>query len=160
MPLSAEKVPGGYRVDGLVLKSGKCGCTSLARCCYSLSRARMKSPILLEFSAKMTEPATSDLYGWGYTVRKDGFTVVVRVEDARDKVIYSGYYPPRLDEWVSRGWEVVEQAGRREEGALWRCAMCKWLYREDKEGRPFSGLPEDWRCPECGAGKDAFEQIG
>jgi rubredoxin len=82
------------------------------------------------------------------------------VEDARDKAYYSGYFPPLLAEWEARGWEVVEREGARQDGAVWRCAMCKWLFLEDREGRPFAGLPDDWKCPVCGAGKGAFEKIG
>ncbi|RKY66439.1 MAG: rubredoxin [Candidatus Latescibacterota bacterium] len=29
-----------------------------------------------------------------------------------------------------------------------------------KLGTAFENLPEDWVCPECGAGKDEFEKVG
>ncbi|MFA5802495.1 MAG: rubredoxin [Thermoleophilia bacterium] len=38
--------------------------------------------------------------------------------------------------------------------------MCKWLYRENEEGTPFEELPDDWKCPTCGAPKNEFERIG
>ncbi|RJR15947.1 MAG: rubredoxin [Nitrospiraceae bacterium] len=38
--------------------------------------------------------------------------------------------------------------------------MCKWLYNDVKEGIPFEQLPDDWKCPTCGALKKAFEKIG
>jgi len=28
-----------------------------------------------------------------------------------------------------------------------------------KAGTSFKDLPDDWKCPECGAGKDSFEKI-
>jgi rubredoxin len=34
---------------------------------------------------------------------------------------------------------------------------CGYIYDEEKEGTPFAELPDDWECPECGLGKDAFE---
>ncbi|WP_243369685.1 rubredoxin [Geotalea sp. SG265] len=45
------------------------------------------------------------------------------------------------------------------------CTVCGYIYDPatgDSEngiapGTPFSDLPEDWVCPLCGAGKDAFE---
>lgn len=36
MPVAIEKIPGGFSIDGLALKAGKCGCTSIAKCCYTL----------------------------------------------------------------------------------------------------------------------------
>ena len=45
------------------------------------------------------------------------------------------------------------------------CELCGYVYNE-AEGAPDDGVPagtkwedvpEDWECPDCGAGKDAFE---
>ena len=47
----------------------------------------------------------------------------------------------------------------------WECLACGYIY-DPAEGDPDAGvapgpawedLPEDWVCPECGAGKDMFE---
>jgi rubredoxin len=81
------------------------------------------------------------------------------MEDARDKKIFSGYYPPRLDEWVEKGWEVVNKEGEREDFGAWRCSACKWLYKEKDQSKKFANLPDDWICPVCKAGKDVFEQV-
>ena len=40
-----------------------------------------------------------------------------------------------------------------------RCLVCGWIYDENKEGKPFDDLPEDWRCPVCLASHDNFELI-
>ncbi len=159
MSVQIEKIPGGFKVDGLELKNGKCGCTAIAKCCYSWSKVKKRGKSI-EFVAKMTAPDTKDNFDWGYIVKKDDVTVSVKVEDARDKEIYSGFIPPTLAEWTERGWEVVESYGDREDKTVWRCAMCRWLYKEDKEGKPFEELPEDWRCPVCNASKAEFEKIG
>ncbi len=46
--------------------------------------------------------------------------------------------------------------------------MCGYIY-DPKKGDPdngvqpgtaFEDLPEDWVCPECGAGKEEFEEFG
>jgi rubredoxin len=160
MAVVAVKIPGGYSFDGLELKNGKCGCTSIAKCCYSWSKLKKKSDSAYEFAAKMTTADSKDNFAWSYTVRKDGITVSVRVEDARDKDISSAYIPPAAAQWAEKGWEIIEQEGTREDGAVWRCAMCKWLYKEDQEGTPFQELPDDWVCPVCKAPKSAFEKIG
>jgi len=46
------------------------------------------------------------------------------------------------------------------------CTACGWVYdpaKGDPEsdvppGTPFEDLPDDWVCPECGVGKDEFEE--
>jgi rubredoxin len=48
----------------------------------------------------------------------------------------------------------------------YRCIPCGWEYDPAvgdpdngiQPGTSFEDLPDDWACPLCGAGKDAFEQ--
>ena len=49
----------------------------------------------------------------------------------------------------------------------YKCLMCGYIY-DPAEGDPdngveagtaFEDLPDDWVCPECGVGKDEFEQV-
>jgi len=146
-------------VDGLKLMKGKCGCTSFARCCSTWSKVKKRNGGV-ELEAKMTAPDTEEIFSWGYTVRKNGTTVTVKVEDARDKEIYSGYIPPSVSQWEEKGWEVVDKTADREDAGVWRCAICKWLYKENNEEVLFEELPDDWKCPLCGAPKRDFEKIG
>jgi len=48
----------------------------------------------------------------------------------------------------------------------WLCTVCGYVY-DPKKGDPDSGiepgtsfeaLPDDWVCPECGLGKEFFEE--
>lgn len=47
------------------------------------------------------------------------------------------------------------------------CTLCGYVYDPEKgdpdngvePGTPFSKLPDDWVCPDCGAPKDAFEPV-
>lgn len=47
------------------------------------------------------------------------------------------------------------------------CDVCGLIYDEAQgapdegipPGTPFDSLPDDWVCPDCGAGKDAFRLI-
>lgn len=49
----------------------------------------------------------------------------------------------------------------------WECIVCGYVYDPavgDPEsgiepGTSFEALPEDWVCPDCGAGKDMFEKV-
>ena len=44
------------------------------------------------------------------------------------------------------------------------CDVCGWVYDPEvgdpdngvKQGTSFDDIPDDWVCPECGAGKDDF----
>jgi len=46
------------------------------------------------------------------------------------------------------------------------CTVCDWVYDPFigdpdggiEPGTAFEDLPEDWTCPECGVGKDMFEE--
>ena len=36
------------------------------------------------------------------------------------------------------------------------CSVCGYVYDEEREGKPFSELPESWKCPVCKAAKPLF----
>ncbi len=36
------------------------------------------------------------------------------------------------------------------------CQICGYVYDEPREKSPFAALPEDWKCPLCGAAKSQF----
>jgi rubredoxin len=50
----------------------------------------------------------------------------------------------------------------------WECLVCGYVYdpaEGDSDtgippGTSFEALPNDWICPDCGAGKDMFEKVG
>ena len=37
------------------------------------------------------------------------------------------------------------------------CQICGYIYDDEKEKVPFDKLPEDWKCPLCGAAKSDFK---
>lgn len=47
------------------------------------------------------------------------------------------------------------------------CIACGYIYNPAKgdpengiaPGTAFEDLPDDWTCPDCGAGKDEFERL-
>jgi len=49
----------------------------------------------------------------------------------------------------------------------YQCNVCGYIYDPDKgdpsqnvpAGTSFEDLPEDWTCPECGAGKEEFTKL-
>jgi len=56
-----------------------------------------------------------------------------------------------------------------EESKMWQCQIssCGYIYNPDKGCKKskipkdvaFDQLPDDWRCPLCGAGKKMFKPI-
>jgi len=42
--------------------------------------------------------------------------------------------------------------------AKWICTVCGYIYDEEEAGTAFEDLPDDWLCPACGVGKEAFEE--
>lgn len=40
------------------------------------------------------------------------------------------------------------------------CSVCGYVYDEEKEQIPWAELPEDWKCPLCGAAKSDFVPEG
>ncbi len=50
----------------------------------------------------------------------------------------------------------------------YRCIMCTYIYDPAigdqangvEPGTAFEDVPDDWVCPDCGAGKDMFEPVG
>jgi len=40
--------------------------------------------------------------------------------------------------------------------ACYECRVCGFVYGEDREGRVWNDLPEDWNCPTCGSQKSKF----
>jgi len=41
----------------------------------------------------------------------------------------------------------------------YKCSICGYVYDEAKEDVAFADLPDDWKCPLCGAPKSAFEPV-
>ena len=41
----------------------------------------------------------------------------------------------------------------------YRCTICGYIYDEANENVKFVDLPDDWKCPMCGAPKSLFEEI-
>jgi len=42
----------------------------------------------------------------------------------------------------------------------YRCIVCEYIYDPvENSNTEFANLPADWVCPDCGVGKDQFEEI-
>ena len=43
--------------------------------------------------------------------------------------------------------------------AKYECGACGYIYDEEKDGKKFDDLPDDWRCPLFGSEKDDFFKL-
>jgi len=63
---------------------------------------------------------------------------------------------------------MSDQGYSTEKMEKYRCRVCNYVYdpylgspeHGYLPGTKFQELPPDWRCPECGVGKNEFEKIG
>ena len=42
---------------------------------------------------------------------------------------------------------------------IFECMLCSNIYDEEREGVSWADLPEDWKCPVCGATKDLYSAV-
>lgn len=83
----------------------------------------------------------------------------------------------RVSQWqvgIKAGFEVEgktdskkkTETGKKESNK-YRCKVCGYIYDPQKgdpsqgvkPGTAFEDLPDSWKCPECGVGKDQFEKV-
>ena len=56
------------------------------------------------------------------------------------------------------GKSELKSETNMERSGKFRCVLCGYIYDENIEKVKFKDLPNDWVCPECGAGKEDFEE--
>lgn len=64
----------------------------------------------------------------------------------------------KIEKYIRQGVEQMKK---------YKCLMCGYIYdpftgdpdNGVEPGTAFEDLPDDWVCPDCGAGKDEFEPI-
>ena len=76
----------------------------------------------------------------------------------------------RLKDSVNQQWEKVQIKDKKapiKGQTVFVCSVCDWVYDENKgdidsglkPGTRFEDIPETWRCPVCGIGKEEFKQV-
>jgi rubredoxin len=62
---------------------------------------------------------------------------------------------------------VEEKKEEVQKMAKYKCSVCGWIYDPETgdpdggivAGTPFEKIPDDWKCPMCGAAKSDFEKV-
>lgn len=54
---------------------------------------------------------------------------------------------------------IEEETSSKELSNKYKCTICGYIYDDAKEKIKFEDLPEDWKCPLCGAPKSLFKKI-
>lgn len=52
-----------------------------------------------------------------------------------------------------------ENINLNKKGNKYKCTVCEYIYDDEKEKTKFEDLPNDWKCPICGVGKDKFIKL-
>ncbi len=68
---------------------------------------------------------------------------------------------------VTRNTISLHDNKRVETMKKYECTVCGYIYDPEtgdpdsgvQPGTAFEDIPDDWVCPECGAGKDVFEPV-
>jgi flavin reductase (DIM6/NTAB) family NADH-FMN oxidoreductase RutF/rubredoxin len=76
---------------------------------------------------------------------------------SQDKPLIYGDYQKVMKNAAVEAFKKFKENGKAPAAKVsWRCKVCGYIYNGST---PFDQLPDDWRCPLCGAGKDMFEKV-
>ena len=53
----------------------------------------------------------------------------------------------------------IEDEKKETNSSKYQCLICGFIYDDAKEKIKFEDLPDDWKCPLCGATKSQFKKI-
>lgn len=75
----------------------------------------------------------------------------------RYRRVQKGVAPKNAPTYIDKS--RLERISAGLEHARYQCPMCGYVYDEEKEGRKFEDLPDDWECPICGEHKSEFVKL-
>jgi len=85
------------------------------------------------------------------------------VDDISEPITYSYYRNIRKGLAPKNAPTYIDksklQNTKKSASGIYKCTACGHIYDESKESVKFSDLPDDWKCPDCGADKEDFIEI-
>jgi len=71
--------------------------------------------------------------------------------------VKKGVAPKNAPTYIDKS--KLEKKAPDQDYAKYECAACGYIYNEEKEGKKFEELPDDWVCPVCGSEKEDFIKL-
>ena len=89
---------------------------------------------------------------------------LIRVQDTKkvnnlNPMTYSFYHNNLKGTSPKNAPTYVKTSNDNHEYNIYECIICGHIYDESIEKIKFEDLPDDWKCPTCGVGKDKFKKI-
>jgi flavin reductase (DIM6/NTAB) family NADH-FMN oxidoreductase RutF/rubredoxin len=138
---------------------------------YHLSKEN--NPIVTEHAVGYLEAVVCDKLDVGTHTIFVGTVIDAQKLDDGDPMTYEyyhavkgGYSPKTAPTYESESDQKKKQPTEENKMESYVCSVCGYVY-DPEQGDPDSGiapgtafedLPDDWVCPVCGAGKEAFEK--
>ena len=82
----------------------------------------------------------------------------VRLTD-NPPMTYSYYHKVVKGKAPKNAPTYIEETLQESNANRYKCLLCGYIYDDSKEDVKFEDLPEDWKCPICGADKSMFVKI-
>ena len=88
---------------------------------------------------------------------------IIRVVDMKkvsDKIPMTyKYYQDNLKGKSPKNAPTYVNEYNKEGHSRYKCIICGYIYDDEVEEVKFSDLPDNWKCPVCGVGKDKFIKV-
>jgi len=122
-------------------------------------------PIVLNEAIAFLECRVVETYDVGTHLMFIGELVQADVLDkTRDPITYlhyrnvkKGVAPKNAPTYIDKS--KLDKKAADQDFAKYECAACGYIYDEEKEGKRFEELPDDWVCPVCGSEKEDFIKL-
>jgi len=122
-------------------------------------------PIVLNEAIAFLECRVVETYDVGTHLMFIGELVQSDVlDETMDPITYlhyrnvkKGVAPKNAPTYIDKSKLDKKAAGQ--DLAKYECAACGYIYDEEKEGKRFEELPDDWVCPICGSEKEDFIKL-
>lgn len=123
------------------------------------------APIVLNDCAAYLEFKVVDKFDVGTHIVYIGELVAAEiVNDSLEPITYSYYRKVKKGLSPKNAPTYIDKTkikSKPKTGATnkYQCAACGYVYDESDEDNSFKELPDDWKCPVCGADKEDFFQV-
>jgi flavin reductase (DIM6/NTAB) family NADH-FMN oxidoreductase RutF/rubredoxin len=86
------------------------------------------------------------------------------IDESKEPITYAyyrnvkkGVAPKNAPTYIDKS--KLEKPKPEEKAEVHKCLVCGYIHDDAAEDKKFSDLPEDWKCPACGADKEDFEKV-